>query len=1030
MATKDTEFNKSTASEGREEIVSLLASTEFLSAFNRRALDQLAQTAKLKSYKFGDTIVSAGEAGDGLFVIKSGRVRVFNDVKGKESSAGMRQQGDVFGELSVLRSYQHEFSYRASSDVELVYLPTNAFKAPLTANPKAETFMVSYAAIRAAGGFVSQLFELRGKVEAAEIEKLVASVGIKRMPAGSTILAQDSKDDRRLYVIRQGIVNLYRQEQDDEFRLARLEQGEIFGEKACLLRQEQMAQAVAETDCVLLVVPEETVRVILEHNPKLKAVIEDRIRFIDRELARHRRLKERRISPIQLDLSSKPRVGERILKRFPLVEQAEEMDCGAACLTMICKYYGMLMTLGKVRDLVNVTTEGATLDSVARAGESLGFTTRGVKCTYQALKSFEMPFIAHWEGYHFVVVYGLSKHHVWLADPGPGFRKLTVEEFEKGWTGTCLLFAPGNTQTEVVAASSPWARFFNYLKPYKGILGHLFLAALVIQILGLAPPVITQNVLDRVIVHDNTQLLLVLIIGLILSQLFAQITTVMRGLLANYLTRNLDFAMMSAFFKHTLALPVSFFAKRRTGDVMARFQENQTIRTFLTGSTVGTVLNVLMVFVYLTVMFMYNVKLTLLLLGLIIPVFLLAVFITPKMKDYARRTFEASTDAESLLMETVSAAETVKGMGIERPARLKWEKKYANALNVQYDAARFQLLVGFGSQLFNIATTVVILGVGATMVMGQEMSIGQLIAFNMLASSVMTPLMGLVSLWDELHAAGVAMERLGDVLDIEPEQKPEAITSRIILPELRGDIQFENVYFRYGGKETPYVLENVSFDVNGGELVAIVGQSGSGKSTLAKLLVGFYPPTEGKITIDGYDLNLIDMQSYRSQIGYVMQSNLLFQGTVAENIALGVEDPDQRRIIEVAKLADAHGFISNLPLGYEQVVGERGVGLSGGQLQRLCIARALYRDPRLLIFDEATSSLDSQSEGNILNNMQDILDGRTAIVIAHRLSTIMNADKILVLYDGGIVETGRHDELVARKGMYHQLVHKQMATAS
>jgi len=351
-------------------------------------------------------------------------------------------------------------------------------------------------------------------------------------------------------------------------------------------------------------------------------------------------------------------------------------------------------------------------------------------------------------------------------------------------------------------------------------------------------------------------------------------------------------------------------------------------------------------------------------------------------------------------------------------------------LNVKYKAQGFEALIGFASQLLHALTVTSVLWVGANLVLGQQLTIGQLIAFNMLMGSVMAPLMGLIGMWDELHEAGVAMERLGDVLDMEPEQKPEDQPSRILLPSLRGDIRLQDVYFRYGGKETPYVLENISFELKAGETVALVGHSGSGKTTLAKLLVGFYPPSEGKISIDGYNLNLIDKDYYRAQIGYVMQSNLLFSGTVAENIALGESNPDRRRIVEVARLADAHGFISKLPQGYEQTVGERGVGLSGGQIQRLCIARSLYRDPRLLIFDEATSALDTQSETNILRNLSGVLEGRTALVIAHRLSTIMNADKILVLYQGRIVEEGTHQTLFDRQGMYYQLIHKQLAAAA
>jgi ATP-binding cassette subfamily B protein len=379
-------------------------------------------------------------------------------------------------------------------------------------------------------------------------------------------------------------------------------------------------------------------------------------------------------------------------------------------------------------------------------------------------------------------------------------------------------------------------------------------------------------------------------------------------------------------------------------------------------------------------------------------------------------------------MEALGGAETIKGMGIERPVRLKWEKKYAKALDLQYRSQRFNLMVGIGGQLLSAATTIAVLWFGANLVLAQELTVGQLIAFNALMASVLAPLMGLVGLWNLLNDAGVAMERLGDVLDIEPEQKPAELAARVVLPELRGEIRLEGAYFRYGA-DSPYVLENLTLAVKPGEVVAVVGRSGSGKTTLAKLLVGFYVPTDGRLTVDGYDMAVIDKAQYRAQVGYVMQTNLLFSGTIAENIASGDESPDRRRIEEVARLADAHAFIAKLPLRYEQVVGERGIGLSGGQIQRLCIARALYHDPRLLVFDEATSALDTQSETSIIENLQGVLRGRTAVIIAHRLSTIMRADKILVLYEGKLVEQGRHEELIARGGMYHQLVQRQLSAA-
>jgi len=1006
-----------------------LASVELLSAFTRAELEQLAARAQSRFYDFGDSVCQVGDAVDGVLVIRQGSVRLFVDEGGKEVSLGVRKAGDVVAEMAVLRDYRQEASVRASGKTELLYIPREAFEPLLAQNPAAQSFIASFVAISSAGGFVTRLFGLGRKIPKAELEEFVRSVGVKRVAAGREILTQDAREDRRLYVVRKGAVRVLRREGGTDYPLTTLGQGEIFGEKACLMRQEQAATVIANEDTILLVIPEKTVHQIVERNPKLREVLEERIRFVERELQRQKKLAEHRRRPAILDLSSRAERGEKLIRRFALVEQAEEMDCGAACLAMLCRHYNIPMTLGKLRELANVTTEGATLESLARAGESLGFITRGVQCTFDALLGFDLPFIVHWEGYHYVVVYGISKEQVWVADPGVGFRKMSVEEFERGWSGTCLVFSAGQNMVELAASRSPWIRFVGYLRPYKKILANLFLATFVIQVLGVVPPLIIQNILDGVIVHQNVSLLHLLIVGLVIANLFTQMMSTIRAYLANFMVRNMDFAMMSQFFKHTMSLPFSFFAKRKSGDVFARFQENHTIRAFLTESTVTTVLNLLMVFIYFTIMFLYNVKLTLVLIGFVLPIMALTVLATPRLKHYAREEFNTGTDASAMLMEALGGVETIKGMGIERAVRLKWEKKYAKALEVQFRSQSFQIKIGLVGQLLNAATTIAILWVGASLVLAQELTIGQLIAFNALMGSVLAPLMGLVGLWNLVNDAAVAMERLGDVLDMAPEQKPEDAASRVILPDLQGEIRLDGVYFRYGGNETPYVLENISLDIQPGELVAVVGRSGSGKTTLAKLLVGFYPPTDGRILVDGYDMSAIDMSYFRAQVGYVMQSNLLFSGTIAENIASGEDSPDRRRIEEVAKMADAHAFISKMPLGYEQIVGERGVGLSGGQIQRLCIARALYHNPRLLVFDEATSALDTQSESNIIGNMQEILRGRTAVIIAHRLSTIMRADKIVVLYEGAIVEQGRHEELLARKGMYYQLVQKQLAAA-
>src|SRR5262245_39106113 len=406
-------------------VLEFLASVGIFSSFTRKEVEDIAAKSESRFFDFGDTVYNAGDPAEGLFVIRTGAVRIFTEEQGKEISMGVRRQGEVFAEMAALREVPHESSVRASSKTELIFVPRAALAPILARNQAARSYLASFVALSSVGGFVARLFNLRGKVDKAEIEELIRSTGIKRVAAGKTILEQKSTDDRRLYAIRQGRVRLTHVDQGTEYPIGVLGPGDVLGERACLLRQEQPATAIADTDVVLLVIPEKSVQVILERNPKLREVLEERIQFAERDLQRQKTLAERRKRPVLLDLVSRSKGDARVIKRFQLVQQAEEMDCGAACLAMICRQYKIGMTLGKLRELANVTREGASVESIARVGESLGFTTRGMRCTYEALLGFDLPLIAHWEGYHFIIVYGLSPSHVWVADPGPGFRKLT-----------------------------------------------------------------------------------------------------------------------------------------------------------------------------------------------------------------------------------------------------------------------------------------------------------------------------------------------------------------------------------------------------------------------------------------------------------------------------------------------------------------------------------------------------------------------------------------------------------------------------
>lgn len=1009
-------------------LLNFFKEVEIFSCFNDQELQTLEASCQKQTVEFGEVILESGQQSNGLYLILNGRARLFISENGKEKSLGLCKVGDTFFEATLIRDSPAEYSVRSSGTTELLIFPKAIFQELLSKNEKANRFVNQYIALKYLGGLVAEFFNLKkNKIEREEYEEIVRSIGAKRVKAGKVILNQDTGEDRRLYIVRSGQVRIVRSEGSQEYQLQTLAKGDVFGEKACLEYALQPSSAIAEEDSLLIIIPQATVQLILQQNATIRTILEKRISFSDKELARQKKIASWQGGKSLLSSAGKGGLGSKLIKRFALVEQAEEMDCGAACLAMICKHYKIPMTLGKLREMANVTSEGATMDSLAQVGESLGFTTKGIRGTYGSLLGFDLPFIAHWEGYHYIVVYGISKNHIWVADPGAGFRKMTLAEFEQGWTGNCLLFQATDNMVDVPQSQSPWLRFISYLKPMKRILRDLFLAALVMQLLGLVAPLIIQNILDKVIVHQNYSLLNMMIMGLAIAMIFSQLTEFLSAYLSNFLTRKMDFSMMSQFFKHVLSLPVDFFAKRKTGDIIARFQENETIRSFMTDSSIGTVLNAFMLVIYMVVLFKYSVSLTFVLIAFLIPIIIITLLATPKYKRYARDSFYAQADSESFLMETLSGAESIKAMSVERNMRLKWENKYSKALDIQFKSEIFTTSINGLSELLKAAATITILWLGAKMVLNQEFTIGQMMAFNALVGSVMTPALGLVGVWDEFQEALVSMERLGDILELDPEQSKKETASRVILPEINGDIRCEDLYFRYSGDKNSYILEGINLTIHEGSTVAIVGPSGSGKTTLAKLLVGLYKPTGGKISVCDYDMESIDLEYYRKHIGYVMQNNLLFAGTVSENIAMGATNPDQRQIMQSAKLADAHGFISNLPIGYEQVVGERGVGLSGGQIQRICIARALYHQPKFLIFDEATSALDGESEHHIQTNMQQILENRTAVVIAHRLSTVMHADQIFVLYDGRIAEQGVHKELLDKKGMYYQLFHKQVA---
>ncbi|MGK7883735.1 MAG: ABC transporter transmembrane domain-containing protein [Crocosphaera sp.] len=716
---------------------------------------------------------------------------------------------------------------------------------------------------------------------------------------------------------------------------------------------------------------------------------------------------------------------QKVWRRYPFYNQQSASDCGAASLAMIARYWGKKLSINRLRDMANVDRNGASLRGLCHTAESIGFTTRPVKASLDKLAQQQLPAIVHWEGKHYIVVYEITKKEVVIADPGIGQKTITHQEFKEKWTGYALLLTPTVSLKDTKESTTPFWQFFELMKPHGLVIFEIFIASLFIQIFGLITPIFTQLILDRVVVQRSGVTLFAVGLGLIIFGLFRVAMTGLRQYLLDHTANKIDITLIVAFINHTLRLPLGFFESRYVGDIISRVQENRKIRQFLTGESLSIFLDLITVFIYVGLMWWYSWKMALISLAIVPPFALLALIATPFLKRISREIFGEMVKEQSYLIETLNGVRTVKSSAVERSVRWHWEELLYKEITTQFSGQiignRLQI---FSNTIETIATTG-LLWYGAWLVIQNQLTIGQLVAFNMLFGNVIRPFQRLTVLWEQLQEVVIAVERLNDVLDYEPEEDLQQ-QSRQILPRIQGNIRFDNVTFRYHPESDINVLENLSFEIKPGQTVALVGRSGSGKTTISKLVLGLYPATDGKILIDGQDINSLSLSSLRQQIGVVDQDTFLFGTTIRENISLAHPDSTLEEVIEAAKLAGAHEFIQKLPMGYETQIGEGGGMLSGGQRQRLAIARGLLGNPRLLILDEATSHLDAESERIIQTNLNSILSYQTTLVIAHRLSTVRKADLILVLDRGVLIESGTHEQLMAKRGHYYYLNQQQL----
>ena len=695
--------------------------------------------------------------------------------------------------------------------------------------------------------------------------------------------------------------------------------------------------------------------------------------------------------------------------------EAAQTDTGLSGLALIAGYYRIAADPAQMKHDLAIGARAAGADDIVRAANRLGLKARVIKgVTAERLAGLPLPAIVGLaDGSFAVVSAGAEKGKLRFVDiVKRAAREATAEDILPLTNGQAILVARriGGAGANPKMFGFSW--FLPSLYRYRKPLTQVVLASLFVQLFALATPIFFQLVVDKVLIHKGLSTLIVLVIGLVAIGVFETILQYLRTYTLTHTTNRIDVELGRRLFHHLFRLPLAYFETRAAGQTVARVRELETIRGFLTGQGLTSLLDLVFTLIFIGVLFIYSPKLTLVVLGAVPVYVIIATLIRPLLRDQINEKFDRGARSQQFLVESIVGAQTLKASGVEPMTQAQWEERLAAYVRTSFDAAMLGSLGQNLVQFVSKATTALVLFLGAQAVIAGQMSVGELIAFNMISGQVVQPILRLSQLWQDFQQVQVSVERLGDILNAPPEPVPSSFLS---LPPPKGAIEIKNATFRYR-PNLQDVLRDVTLSIRPGEVIGVVGASGSGKSTLTKLVQRLYSPQFGQVMLDGIDIAQLDPGWLRRQIGVVLQENILFNRTIHENIALAEPAMARARVVHVARLAGADEFIAKLPQGYDTVLEERGANLSGGQRQRIAIARALAMNPRILILDEATSALDYESERIIQENMRSIVTGRTVIIIAHRLAAVRPCTRIIGMHEGRIVEQGSHAELLERPG--------------
>jgi len=722
---------------------------------------------------------------------------------------------------------------------------------------------------------------------------------------------------------------------------------------------------------------------------------------------------------------------------FPFVKQPDAMDCGPACLKMVAGFYKMNFSLETLRKKCYITREGVSFLGLSEAADNLGFRTMGVKIPFEMLSgNIPLPCIVHWRQRHFIVVYKIKNDKIWAADPSVGLVKFTREEFIQSWASTlsdgkpaglALIIEPTPAlyEKESEREKTHGFRFLlKYFRLYKKYLFQLLLGLFLGSCIQLLFPFLTRAIIDIGINNDNIgfiYLILLAQLALVIGRLFVEF---IRGWLLLHIGTRVNVAIISGFLQKLMALPIAFFDTKLTGDILQRIDDNNRIEEFLTSASLGILFSFFNLVVFGIVLAIFSFKiLALFITGTVLYILWVSVFMKSRARlDHQR--FKQMAVAGNKMINIVNGMQEIKLTQSELSMRWEWEKLQASLFKLKIRALGIVQYQTAGATLINEVTNLIITVIAATSVMNGSMTLGMMLAVQFIIGQLNLPVSQIISFFRMSQDAKMSLNRLAEVHDMQDEEQDQE-TKVKKLPDKK-DISINNVSYQYEGPHSPFALKDVDLFVEENQTTAIVGISGSGKTTLLKLLLGFYQPVKGDIMIGDTRLSNLSLKVWREKVGAVMQDGFLFPDTIAANIAPGSGDIDEEKLMVAAELANISGFIESLPLGYNTKIGANGHGLSEGQKQRLLIARIIYKNPELIILDEATNSLDAANEKVIVENLAEFYRGRTVIVVAHRLSTVRGANKIVVMENGRIVETGTHDSLILKNGAYYNLVKDQL----